>query len=516
VAFPVGRLNFARVRRPWLLYLLIPAVLVGTSGLAYYSFQLQTRERQVVMDTMRELAEEKVIGIRTEIERAERELFNRLDLENIQELRLLLEPQALLSVLVLNDRREIVPSGHHSKRQDTRQFEELFSTRVLPDLRLDQATADEPRYHHEIYEGLPYLFSYVHRYFRGKLHYVVVEHDLNHLVAWVFPQFFPVHSRSLYQVMDERGQLVYGFSWTGVPESEIVQIRFPVTLRMWRLRVAQKDGGALSAGDSRRITVDLVLIGLALTTTVAGLAGLVLIVGRERRLNELKSEFISNVSHELKTPLSIISMFCELLSMGRVRSPEQATEYAEIIRRESVRLSRLIDNVLDFAKIERGVGVYEFSDGADLGEVVANAFEISRPRLERAEMEAALEVEEGLPAARLDRNAMTLAVLNLVDNAIKYAIAGKRIELSLGAKDAGLELVVRDHGPGIPVEEQSQVFERFYRAQAVRLKPIRGSGIGLALVKHIAEAHGGSVKVETAPSGGCLFRVWIPAEKQVK
>jgi len=100
---------------------------------------------------------------------------------------------------------------------------------------------------------------------------------------------------------------------------------------------------------------------------IGGLGFLVFAIRRERRLNELKSEFISNVSHELKTPLSIISMFGEMLSQGRTKSAEQATEYAEIIWRESVRLGRLIDNVLDFAKIERGMGVYEFADG-DLGE----------------------------------------------------------------------------------------------------------------------------------------------------
>ena len=122
------------------------------------------------------------------------------------------------------------------------------------------------------------------------------------------------------------------------------------------------------------------LIGGAVTVILGGLAFLGFAIRRERRLNELKSEFISNVSHELKTPLSIISMFGEMLAEGRTKSPEQAHEYAEIIWRESVRLGRLIDNVLDFAKIERGMGVYEFAE-ADLGEVVDRAIELSGRRV---------------------------------------------------------------------------------------------------------------------------------------
>src|SRR5205085_5044671 len=135
----------------------------------------------------------------------------------------------------------------------------------------------------------------------------------------------------------------------------------------------------------------------------AGLAILALAIRRERRANALKSEFISNVSHELKTPLSIISMFGEMLALGRVKSPAQGTEYAEIIWRESVRLARLIDNVLDFAKIERGVDVYEFAE-ADLGDVVARALELSVHRLQKAEMTLTSKIEPELPAVRLDAN----------------------------------------------------------------------------------------------------------------
>ena len=182
---------------------------------------------------------------------------------------------------------------------------------------------------------------------------------------------------------------------------------------------------------------------------VVGLVFLAIAIRRERRSNELKSEFISNVSHELKTPLSIISMFGEMLANGRTKSPEQATEYAEIIWRESVRLGRLIDNVLDFAKIERGMGVYEFAE-SDVGEVV-DARDRSRRSAgsQTAEMTLEIELEPELPPMQLDANAFTLAVLNLIDNAIKYAADGKKIELTLKRDGERVVLSVRDFGPGI-------------------------------------------------------------------
>jgi two-component system phosphate regulon sensor histidine kinase PhoR len=330
-------------------------------------------------------------------------------------------------------------------------------------------------------------------------------------VASVFSQFFGMVSPRLYQVVDENDELVYGAPFFG-SNGATIELRFAETVSRWRLRVTQRDPSA-SAARGRRKAIDLVLIGMALVIITSGLAVLLLAVRRERRANALKSEFISNVSHELKTPLSIISMFGEMLASGRVKGPTQATEYAEVIWRESVRLARLIDNVLDFAKMERGVDVYEFADG-DVAEVCARAVELSTHRLHNAGMTATMDLPAELPA-RIDGNALTLAVLNLIDNAIKYAADGKRIELTAREEGAGerrrIVIAVRDFGPGIEADEQARIFERFYRAKAVRLKPIRGSGIGLALVEHIAIAHHGGVSVTSEPGKGATFALWLPA-----
>jgi two-component system phosphate regulon sensor histidine kinase PhoR len=512
------------MRRLLLVNALIFAILASAIGLAYYGYsytnEVSTRERAIILDTMRELAEEKVIGIESQLVEADKKLFAAIQLDPLSDLERVVKSQgaALQSIFVLDEQLEVVPGGYASSpsrdREDGIAFRKLFLSTIVPTLPLAVSPADVRGHVHGTWNGRPHLFSYMRRTTGDRTFTIVVEADLSHLVAVVFPQFFGVRSPRLYQVIDDSGELVYGFDFRDASGGVVVEQSFVDTVDKWRLRVAQRDAGSQAARGRRQI-IDFVVIGMALAVILAGLGILVIAMRRERRANELKSEFISNVSHELKTPLSIISMFGEMLALGRVRSPAQATEYADIIWRESVRLARLIDNVLDFAKIERGVDVYEFSDG-DVGEVVARAIELSIHRLQKAEMTIEAELEPDLPEVRLDANAFTLAVLNLIDNAIKYAPEGKRIAVTLRRDGDRVVLAVRDWGPGIAAEEQDRIFERFYRARAVRLKPIRGSGIGLALVEHIAVAHGGGAVVHSAAGEGATFELWLPVPRAGK
>jgi two-component system phosphate regulon sensor histidine kinase PhoR len=220
---------------------------------------------------------------------------------------------------------------------------------------------------------------------------------------------------------------------------------------------------------------------------------------QERRLNALKSDFIANVSHELKTPLSVVRMFAEMLMTQRVSSAEKQRQYLEMICRESERLSSLIENVLDFAALERGKQKYEREE-ADLGEIVARGVETVRQRQENLEIR--VHLPEALPRVLVDPQAVLLAIINLLDNAIKYG-EGSPIEVSVVVKIRELWVQVRDHGPGIPADETRRVFDRFYRVRRPG-QQIRGSGIGLSLVKHIADAHGGVARADNAPDGGAV------------
>jgi two-component system phosphate regulon sensor histidine kinase PhoR len=511
------------VRRVLLLNALIFAVLAAAVALAYYGYsytsEATSRERELAL--MGELADEKVLNIESVIYEADTKLLREVQIDPVSDLKSLLRPTgaAVSSVFVLDDQLKPFTDGAVSigrSEKEAAAFKDYFTTRILPELQLPKQELYQ-RGHLFLREasrpgqaaGRWHLFSFMRRQSGDRTFYVVIEDDLSYLVGSLFPQFFPTAgTKRLYQIVDETGQLVFGADFTATAGELVVERRFSETVDGWTLRVAQKDIADEKAIKRKKI-VDSILIGGAMTVILAGLAALGWAIRRERRLNELKSEFISNVSHELKTPLSIISMFGEMLAEGRTKSAEQEKEYSEIIWRESVRLGRLIDNVLDFAKIERGMGVYEFGE-TDLGEVVGRAIELSQRRVQAAQMQLSEDIDPDLPPVQLDGNAFTLAITNLIDNAVKYAADGKKIEVSLKREDDHLVLSVRDWGPGIESEEHERIFERFYRAKDVRLKPIRGSGIGLALVQHIARAHGGDATVVSETGKGSTFRISVP------
>jgi two-component system phosphate regulon sensor histidine kinase PhoR len=284
---------------------------------------------------------------------------------------------------------------------------------------------------------------------------------------------------------------------------------FGKTLYAWRIQITPSDvAELLKQADTERLLGRL-LIPVSLVIFAVGLGVLWLSVRAERRGAQLRSDFIANVSHELKTPLSLIRMFGELLATGKYKGEAMGREYAGIINREAERLSHLIDNVLDFARLERGKASYHFAEG-HLEEVVERALDVFRHRLEKEKLRLRTEIESNLPSVRMDEGAMTLVLLNLVDNAVKYAGDGGEVSVRLRRVPGAVALSIADRGVGIAHDEQRRIFERFYRADSARARNVRGSGIGLALVKHIAEAHGGRVEVESAPGRGSTFTVYVP------
>ena len=293
---------------------------------------------------------------------------------------------------------------------------------------------------------------------------------------------------------------------------------FGPNLYAWNLRLAATEEDKVNAETTLewQKAINPLFVVVSTVIIAVGLGIVLLSVVAERRASRLKSDFIANVSHELKTPLSLIRMFGEMVATGRHKGEETAREYGSIITRESERLSHLIDNVLDFARLERGKASYDFAEN-DLALVLERALDVSRYRLDKERIKLRTRVDPDLPMVRMDENAITLVILNLVDNAIKYGAEGGAVEVTLDRVPGGVVLSVRDYGPGIPREEQGRIFDRFYRAQSARDRNVRGSGIGLSLVRHIAEAHGGRVVVESpvptpsGPEGGSVFRVFLPA-----
>jgi signal transduction histidine kinase len=234
-------------------------------------------------------------------------------------------------------------------------------------------------------------------------------------------------------------------------------------------------------------------------------------VARELALAKLKSDFVSNVSHELRTPLALIRLYAETLELGRLSNPGKRQEYYEIIRKESERLTSLINNILDFSRIESGKKEYSFRE-TDVADLVRSTLESYRFEIEQNGFQFEQKIDTNLPQVWVDREAIARSLLNLVNNAVKYSAAEKYLGVHLYRHNGGVNLEVVDHGIGIPSKEQAKIFEKFYRVGDPLVHNTKGSGLGLSLVRHIVQAHGGEVAVESEPGQGSKFIITLPVE----
>ncbi|MDA1316065.1 MAG: ATP-binding protein [Acidobacteria bacterium] len=232
-------------------------------------------------------------------------------------------------------------------------------------------------------------------------------------------------------------------------------------------------------------------------------------IRRETRLASLRAEFVSSVSHELRTPIAAIRAFAELLDMGRAKSEREREQYVRTILGESERLSRLVDGVLEFSKIDQGKRVYRLQPIA-LENVLRSAARALEYSLTSGNFELGIDVDPAVPPVAADREALEQAVVNLMSNAMKYSGEDRRIDLSLTLERDNAVIRIRDRGIGIPLEEQSRIFERFHRVPDSEQRNIPGTGLGLALVDHIVKAHGGRVAVESRPGQGSTFSILLP------
>jgi signal transduction histidine kinase len=235
-------------------------------------------------------------------------------------------------------------------------------------------------------------------------------------------------------------------------------------------------------------------------------------VTREMALAKLKSDFVSNVSHELRTPLSLIRLYAETLELGRLPNRDRQHEYYETIRKESERLTALINNILDFSRIEAGRKEYEFRD-TNLADLVRGTLESYRPQIEQNGFKFEQTIEDNLPPVRVDREAIARSLLNLVNNAVKYSSTEKYLGVALYRTNGSVKLQVADRGIGIPATEQHKIFEKFYRVGDPLVHNTKGSGLGLSLVRHIVQAHGGDVSVDSAPGKGSVFTISLPVQQ---
>ncbi len=236
-------------------------------------------------------------------------------------------------------------------------------------------------------------------------------------------------------------------------------------------------------------------------------------VRRELALADMRSQFAANVSHELKTPLTAIRMFAEALAMGVKEEPEAQREYLRTIINESERLSRLLNNVLDFSRIEQGTRTYRL-ESLSLNEVIQAAVQAMAFPLGQKGFDLQVEMEKGIPRVLGDKDALEQAVLNLLHNAVKYSGDNRKILLRLRQADGKACIDVVDFGVGISEEDITRIFGKFFRAPGAENQRIPGTGLGLAIVSHITQAHGGRVEVLSRPGEGSTFTIVLPLEEE--
>jgi signal transduction histidine kinase len=325
------------------------------------------------------------------------------------------------------------------------------------------------------------------------------------------------------EVLDEDGRAVFA-STAYRPEKPVDERHFPIIFfdkellefaapyeqhrEIWHVRTGY---GTLSipevVGASTRPQMALMIV-----MAVAMALGVFLVAGaaaREVRLAELKSNFVASVSHDLKTPLALIQMFSETLELGRVRSSERAQEYYRIINGESKKLTRLIENILDFSRMEAGLRPYRM-EPTDVGALVTRALREMDAQLAQSQFSVETQIEPSLPRVLADEDAAEQAIENLLANAIKYSGDSKTISIDVRRSHTHVTVSVTDQGIGIPRREQGRIFRKFYRVQRDLGGGQQGCGLGLAIVDHTMRGHGGFVGVASEPGHGSTFTLHFP------
>ncbi len=304
-----------------------------------------------------------------------------------------------------------------------------------------------------------------------------------------------VDQRSFPLVFFDRELLEYAAPFEVEPETWTLQTGF-----------GNRTIAAIAESSSRPQLALMAMLALVMAAGVFFVAGA---AAREVRLAELKSNFVASVSHDLKTPLALIQLFAETLELGRVRTPERAAEYYRIINGEAKKLTRLIENMLDFSRMEAGLRPYRTAP-ADLGEVTRDVVARLQSQFEQGRFNVVTRVEPGLPSVDIDPGAVQQAIENILANAMKYSREERDIEVDVARAGGDVAVRVTDHGIGIAKRDLRLVFRKFYRVDSGLGGGPQGCGLGLAIVDHTMRGHGGAVSVDSEPGRGSTFTLAFP------
>jgi signal transduction histidine kinase len=291
--------------------------------------------------------------------------------------------------------------------------------------------------------------------------------------------------------------------------------RFQELAKGTKLALVTEGENPIEAISSKSLIIYYVLLGSVIVLIALGIVFILRDISREEQISVIKSEFIANVSHEIKTPIATIRTLSENLNEGWVTGEGKQREYFHLIAREAERLTHLVENILDFSRIERAKKNYRM-ESASIGEVTKKAVERFRFLVGDQGVKIKESIENNLPMFMLDIESYEQALLNLLDNAVKYSVGDKLIEVSARLQTDNIIVEVSDHGIGISRKDCEKIFEKFFRSPMPDGRKIPGSGIGLTLVKDIIESHGGTIEVKSEIGKGSTFKLSFPLSKESK
>jgi two-component system, OmpR family, phosphate regulon sensor histidine kinase PhoR len=305
-----------------------------------------------------------------------------------------------------------------------------------------------------------------------------------------------------------------GKVWLSTEKNLVAQIKYDQEGEMWlfpqiKIGISLKNQTITDLA-AKRVNEGLLLIGVLFIVLLVGIWFLYVSVKREIQLAQIKSEFISNVSHEIRTPLALISMYIETLELGRVKSDEKVHEYYGIIGKETQRLTGIVNKILNFSKMESGKRPFKYEVN-DLNSITQKVLETYEFHLNNKGFTLNFSPATTLPKSLCDSMSVADAIINLIDNAIKYSREIKKIEISTGTENNFCWVEVKDFGMGISRKHQKMVFDKFFRVTNENLaNEVKGTGLGLSIVTEIVKAHKGRITLESKPGEGSIFRLFFP------
>lgn len=307
---------------------------------------------------------------------------------------------------------------------------------------------------------------------------------------------------------DDDGRIVFG----GLPADagSVVRRRSSDTGLPWVLTIADAESDGVPDDFARRRRTLLAGLSFVLFLVVAGGYSVARAVSREFAVARLQTDFVAAVSHEFRTPLTSLHQFTALLNDDVEPPPEKRRLFYQAQARAAERLRRLVESLLDFGRMEAGARPYRLGP-LDVSALVRHVAADFQNEVEGQGFTVACSAPPDALVAQADVDALTRALWNLLDNAVKYSAASRRVDVYVGNSDGCVTIAVRDRGLGVPDHEQREIFEKFVRGEASRVHGIKGTGIGLAMVRHIVDAHGGRVDVQSAPGEGSTFTIVLPS-----